>query len=83
MLFLCNLSLWPFYTVLRLVVCSVLLTYIIRSKADYCVQSSQLTNQRTAHRFGMRAPNPYKASSISDLFSSSWVLQYVFGGKNY
>ena len=46
------------------------------------VVSTHKSCQRTAHRFDMRAPNPYKASKISDLFPSSWVLQYVFGGKD-
>ena len=38
-----GLSSWSLYTVLRLVVCSVLFSYIERSKAGDCVQS-QLTN---------------------------------------
>ena len=45
LLFLCNLGLIHshFNTVLRLVVCSVLFSYINRSKAGDCVQS-QLKN---------------------------------------
>ena len=38
-----GLNLWPFYTVLRLVVCSVLFSYIKRSKEGDSVQT-QLTN---------------------------------------
>ena len=57
-----GLNSWPLYTVLRLVVCSVLFSYIKRSKAGDCVQS-QLTNlslikePRTDSPV-MRAPNP-------------------------
>ena len=84
-LFLFNLDLIHGYfnTVLRLVVCSVLFSYIKQSKAGDCVQS-QLTNlSRTKEP---RADSLWKhqilkAWSVSYLLPSSWVLQCVFCGK--
>ena len=49
LLFLCNpgLNSWPIYTVLRLVICSVLFSSIKRSKAGDRVQSQLTTLSRT------------------------------------
>ena len=64
------LNSWPIYTVLRLVVCSLLFPYIKQRKGGNCVQS-QLTNlsrikrATTAHRFTMKALNPSGQSLIS------------------
>ena len=56
---------WPIYTVLRLVVCSLLFSYIKQRKGgDLCAVSTHkpLPHQRasTAHRFTMKAPNPFR-----------------------
>ena len=57
-----GLNSWPLYAVWRLVVCSVLFSYIKRSKAGDCLQS-QLTNlygikEPLTDSPVMRAPNP-------------------------
>ena len=56
------LNSWPLYAVWRLVVCSVLFSYIKRSKAGDCVQS-QLANLPLIKELRtdspvMTAPNP-------------------------
>ena len=71
------------FTVLRLVVSSVLFPYIKRSKVVDCVQS-QLTN--LCRMKEPRTDSPWnrqilKARSVSYLFPYSWVLRCVYCGK--
>ena len=78
-----GLNSWPFNTVLRLVVCSVLFSYTKRSKEGDCVQT-QLTNLSRIKE--PRTDSPWKrqilkARSFSHLFPSSWVLRCAFWGK--
>ena len=74
-----NVMVWnvsQYSPVLRLVVCSLLLSYIKWSKAGCCVQS--FLYQRTAHRFTMC--QILKNKSVSYFCRLSWVLQCFFCG---
>ena len=79
-----GLNSWPFYMVLWLLVCSVLFSYIKRSKAGDCVQS-QLTNlrphRRTAHRFTCHESAKSLRRGHSLIFSPRHGHCVVFCGK--
>ena len=64
-----GLNSWPFYTVLRLVVSSVLFSYIKRSKAGDYVQS-QLTNLS-------RIKNPRTDSPRNRQILKAWSVSYL------
>ena len=66
-----GLSSWPFYTVLRLVVCLVLFSYIKRSKAGDCVQS-QLTNFSR-----IKEPRPADSPRNRQILQA-WSVSYLF-----
>ena len=62
------LNLWPFYTVLRLVVCSVLFSYIKRSKAGDCVQiSPALKNRALIHHESAKSFRHIDKTPISSI----------------
>ena len=66
-----GLNSWPFYTVLRLVVCLVLFSYIKRSKAGDCVQS-QLANFSR-----IKEPRPADSPRNRQILQA-WSVSYLF-----